>query len=51
MANSNIVFLPTTYIYIDHTAESLIYKVFAGLKKKNNYQGGKERFFLAHKWY
>lgn len=30
----DIVFLPTTYIYIDHTAESLIHKAFAGLKKK-----------------
>lgn len=30
----NIVFLPTTYIYTDHTAKSLIHKAFAGLKKK-----------------
>lgn len=52
----DIVFLPTTYIYIDHTAESLIHKAFAGLKKKkkkkrNHYQGEEKKTVLAGKWY
>lgn len=43
----DIVFLPTTYIYIDHIAESLIYKAFAGLKKKKRItiKGKKKRLF------
>lgn len=48
----NIVFLPTTYIYTDHTAKSLIHKAFAGLKKKkkNHYQGEEKKIVLAGKW-
>ena len=47
----NMVFLPTTYIYTDHTAKSLIHKAFAGLKKKkkNHYQGEEKKIVLAGK--
>ena len=46
-----MVFLPTTYIYTDHTAKSLIHKAFAGLKKKkkNHYQGEEKKIVLAGK--